>query len=60
LSKALAIKPKSVFARSWLAWTCWKMGEYEKSLAIHRELLREKPLLAERFFKIHPEIGRKI
>jgi len=56
LEKALTIKPKSIFVRSWLAWTYWKMGELEKAMVLYRELYRERPSLASAFFKKHPDI----
>ena len=56
LEKALAIRPKSVFARSWLAWTYWKMGERDKAMALYRELYRERPSPAAAFFSRHPDI----
>jgi tetratricopeptide (TPR) repeat protein len=56
LEKALIIKPKSVFVRSWLAWTYWKMGNIEKAVFLYRELYRERPSLASAFFKNHPDI----
>ena len=56
LEKALAIRPGSVFVRSWLAWTYWKIGERDKAIVLYRELYREKPSSAAVFFKRHPEI----
>lgn len=56
LEKALTIKPKSIFARSWLAWTYWKMGRLNRAMILYRELYREKPSLASDFFKKHPDI----
>lgn len=56
LEKAVAIRPKSVFARSWLAWTYWKMGERDKALAIYRELSGERPSQVADFLKRHPDI----
>ncbi|MFA5146471.1 MAG: tetratricopeptide repeat protein [Candidatus Omnitrophota bacterium] len=56
LEKALAIKPGSVFVRSWLAWTYWKMGELDNAIALYRELYREKPSLASSFLGRHPDI----
>ncbi|MBI5144530.1 MAG: tetratricopeptide repeat protein [Candidatus Omnitrophica bacterium] len=56
LEKASTIKPKSVFVRSWLAWTYWKMGELEKAMVLYRDLYRERPSLASAFFKKHPDI----
>lgn len=59
LEKALAIRPASVFVRSWLAWTYWKLGEEEKAIVIYRELKRERPQDAEAFFKRHPDIDKR-
>ena len=56
LEKALTLKPKSIFVRSWLAWTYWKMGEIEKAMSLYRELYKERPSLAAAFFKRHPDI----
>ena len=56
LEKAVMIKLGSVFAKSWLAWTYLKMGESEKARVLYRELYREKPDMASKFFKKHPDI----
>ncbi len=56
LERALMIKPKSVFVKSWLAWTYWKMGELEKAALLYQELYWERPSLASAFFKRHPDI----
>lgn len=60
LERALTIKPKSVFVRSWLAWTYWKMGEMGKAAVLYRELYREVPSLASEFFKRHPDIKKVV
>ncbi len=59
LEKALTIRPASVFVRSWLAWTYWKLGEEDKATAIYRALKRERPQDAEAFFKRHPDIAAR-
>lgn len=58
LEKALTIKPRSVFVKSWLAWTYWKLGRSDKALALYQELYKEKPSLASAFFAKHPDIKK--
>lgn len=60
LEEAMKIKPKSVFVRSWLAWTYQKMGQKEKAIILYRGLYKERPSLAAIFFKKHPEIEKSI
>ncbi|MFH1189132.1 MAG: tetratricopeptide repeat protein [Candidatus Omnitrophota bacterium] len=56
LEEALAIKPGSVFVRSWLAWTYWKMGETGKAVALYRSLYGEYPSPALAFLNRHADI----
>lgn len=60
LEKAVSVRPKSVFARSWLAWTYWKMGEREKAVSLYRELETERPSQAAAFFGRHPDIKKDL
>lgn len=60
LEKALAIKPGSIFVRSWLAWTYWKMGEADKAVSLYRDLYTENRSQAIIFFKRHPDIEDRV
>ncbi|MFH0763703.1 MAG: tetratricopeptide repeat protein [Candidatus Omnitrophota bacterium] len=57
IEKALAIKPDSVFAKSWLAWAYWKSGEKRKAIDLYRQLSRAAPGLTSEHLKKYPEIA---
>ena len=59
LEKAVRIKPSSVFAKSWLAWAYWNMGEKERAGKLYRELYAQSPELTEKFLLEHPEIKKE-
>jgi hypothetical protein len=60
LEQAIAIMPRSLFVRSWLAWAYWQAHEKEKALELYRQLYREAPVGAKEFFGRHPEIKEAI
>lgn len=60
LENALAIKPDSIFAKSWLAWTYWKEGSGDKAMELYRQLQRDAPASAAKFFERHPEIKKEM
>ncbi|MFA6142195.1 MAG: hypothetical protein WC738_02750 [Candidatus Omnitrophota bacterium] len=60
LEKALAIKPDSVFVKSWLAWACWKSGEKKKAIELYRQLYRKVPSLASENLKKYPDIEAEL
>lgn len=60
LEKSAGLRPDSLFVKSWLAWTYWKLGERDKALAIYRALERESHSASQGFFARHPEIGQAL
>ncbi len=60
LENALALEPGSIFAKSWLAWTYWKAGDKNKALGLYRQLDKDVPAAAAKFFERHPEIKKEM
>lgn len=60
LEKALAIKPDSVFAKSWLAWACWKSGAKKKAIDLYGQLYQQAPGLTSEHLKKYPEIAAEL
>ena len=60
LEKALAIKPDSVFVKSWLAWAYWKSGEKKKAIDLYRQLYQKAPSLTSENLKKYPDIEAEL
>ncbi|MCX5685863.1 MAG: tetratricopeptide repeat protein [Candidatus Omnitrophica bacterium] len=60
LERALAIKPGSIFAKSWLAWAYWKSGEKRKAIDLYRQLYREAPAVTSEHLKNYPDIAAEM
>jgi len=56
LDQAVRIRPKSLAARSQLAWIYWKTGQRKKAAGMYRQLIREFPDEASAFLARCPEI----
>ncbi len=56
LIKALQIKPRSIRAKSQLAWVYLKAKKLDKAKKLYQELIQQDPLQAEPFFNAHPDI----
>ncbi|MFA4980940.1 MAG: hypothetical protein WC592_00505 [Candidatus Omnitrophota bacterium] len=60
LEQAVKIRPRSVFARSWLAWSYWKDGSKAKAVNLYNELYRKAPDKASVFLDKYPEIRKAL
>ena len=60
LKKAYALNSDSVFVKSWLAWTYWKLGEKAKAMDLYRQLQRSAPDQASAFLEKNPMIEKEL
>ncbi len=60
LEEALKIRPGSIFIRSWLAWTYWKLGEKARALDLYRQLYRDATDMTSKFLDSFPEIKKDL